>query len=279
MKLYKMNGVWFYRSELLPCPHGFATRIGGVSTQEHTKSLNLAFMRGDDDETVLQNLRRFAEAVGVRAESVISLPQVHGNTVLPVTKKDGGEGYFDKTERTADGYVTCDRAVTLGIKTADCVPILLCGLSESGEAVAVSALHAGWRGTVSRIAENGVRSLQSFGIPAERIRAAIGPSIGVCCYEVDSAFRETFALEFGEDFVRKTFFEKNTAHGKYTADLKEINCRILQSVGVPADAIDVSEMCTSCYPELFYSHRYSNGVRGTMLSVIALPFYGDKDDS
>lgn len=271
MKLYEKNGVWFYRSELLPCPHGFATRIGGVSDKAHTKSLNLAFGRGDEDEIVLENLDRFAKAVGVSAKSVISLPQVHGCDVIRVTRDDRGEGYQYSSDRSADGYCTIDPAITLGVKTADCVPILLCGVDEGGSPAAVAALHAGWRGTVLQIAERGVEAIMSLGIPNSRIRAAIGSAIGVCCYEVDAAFRETFASAFGESFLEGTFQPRGS--DKYTADLKEINRRVLIRSGVLPENIDVSDECTACRPELFFSHRYSGGVRGTMLSVIALPNY------
>lgn len=271
MELCKQNGVWFYRSELLPCPHGFATRIGGVSKEAHTKSLNLAFGRGDGDAVVLENLERFARAVGVSADSVVSLPQVHGSNVLSVSHIDRGEGYFRKSERVSDGYVTSDRAVSIGVKTADCVPILLCGLSDGGIPLAVSALHAGWRGTAARIAEKGVLALVSLGIRRENIRAAIGPAICASCYEVDADFRETFIAAFGEVFLENTFFARRESAGKYTSDLREINRRILCSAGVSPPSIDVSSECTSCRPDLFFSHRYSHGVRGTMLSLIALP--------
>lgn len=271
MKLYEKNGVKFFRSALLPCPHGFATRIGGVSEKPHTRALNLAFGRGDDDETVLENLDRFADAIGVSSDSIISLPQVHGCDVIRVTRNDRGEGYRKRTVRTADGYCTTDSSVTLGVKTADCVPILLCGVDEGGKPVAVAALHAGWRGTVLRIAQHGVEELSSMGVPRERIRAAIGPAIGGCCYEVDAAFRDTFVSEFGEEFLSGTFRLRGV--DKYTADLKEINRRVLIRSGVLPSNIDVSDECTACRPDLFFSHRYSKGVRGTMLSVIALPHY------
>ena len=272
MELQEKDGVYFYRSELLPCPHGFSTRIGGVSTLKHTKTLNLAYGRGDDDGIVLENLSCFANAVGVEPQSVISLPQVHGTEVLSVTREHRGEGYISKTDRTADGYCTVERGVTLGVKTADCVPILLCAVDERGTAIAVAALHAGWRGTVGEIARRGVEALTKKGIPAHRIRAAIGPAIGPCCYEVDREFRLAFLSAFGEKLVTETFGSLGAE--RYTADLREINRRILVEAGVLAENIDVSRECTACRPELFFSHRYSRGLRGTMLSVIALP-HGD----
>lgn len=272
MELQEKGGVYFYRSVLLPCPHGFSTRIGGVSTHAHTKGLNLAYGRGDEDGIVLENLYRFATAVGVTAESVISLPQVHGTDILSVTREQQGEGYISKSDRTADGYCTAERGVTLGVKTADCVPILLCAVDERGAAVAIAALHAGWRGTVGGIARRGVEALTKKGIPAQRILAAIGPAIGPCCYEVDRDFYLAFLSAFGKKLVTETF--RSLGAGRYTADLREINRRILIEAGISAENIDVSRECTACRPELFFSHRYSRGTRGTMLSVIALP-HGD----
>ena len=268
MELKEKNGVCFYQSELLPCPHGFSTRVGGVSEEAHTKSMNLAFFRGDDEQTVFENLRRFTGAVGVSHDSVISLPQIHGSDILIVTHKERGEGYYRRSDRTADGYCTFERGVTLGIKTADCVPILLCAVDGFEAPIAVSALHAGWRGTVGMIARNGVEALIAKGIAPREIRAAIGPAIGGCCYEVDGDFYRIFLSTFGEGIVAETFRPRGKDH--YTADLKEINRRILIKAGIPEENIDVSEECTACNPSLFFSHRYSGGVRGTMLSVIAL---------
>ena len=274
MKLYTNNGVELYRSELIPCPHGFATRIGGVSTEAHTRSLNLAFGRGDDDATVRENLSRFLGAIGLDCRSVISLPQVHGTDVLTVTARDAGDGYFYSSGRTADGYVTVDRGVTLGVKTADCVPILLCGLRADGTPIAVSALHAGWRGTAGGIAKRGVETLLRLGVERENIRAAIGPSIRACCYEVGTELRDVFLKTLGESIAAEAFTERRD--GKQMLDLRSVNRALLLSCGIPYESIDVSEECTSCSPERFFSHRYSRGLRGTMLSVIALPSGGQE---
>ena len=105
----------FVKSKILRSPHAFATRNGGVSTLEHTKSLNLAFGRGDERETVLENLKIFADEVGFEPKQVISLPQIHSDVIYKVGAEDCGEGYF-KTEniREGDGYITGERGVVLG---------------------------------------------------------------------------------------------------------------------------------------------------------------------
>ena len=110
------------KSTILRSPHAFSCRDGGVSELAHTRSLNLAFGRGDDDEIVLKNLSLFADEVGFEAKTVISLPQIHSDKIFFVGKENCGEGYFKKDGvKSGDGYVTSERGVVLGIKTADCV--------------------------------------------------------------------------------------------------------------------------------------------------------------
>jgi copper oxidase (laccase) domain-containing protein len=146
----------FVKSNILRSPHAFATRRGGVSVQEHTKSLNLAFGRGDEDEIVLKNLDIFAQEVGFERESIVSLPQIHSDRIFTVTKEMCGQGYFIRDGiESSDGYVTAERGVTLGIKTADCTPILIEAEKDS-EIIAIGAVHAGWRGT-RRLARYGCR--------------------------------------------------------------------------------------------------------------------------
>ena len=182
------NGVCYVRSTHIACPHGFSTRIGGVSDLPHTASLNLTYGRGDSDAVVLANLARFAEAVGVSGD-VVSLPQVHGTAVRIVDEADRGMGYQRPADGTCDGYVTAAPGVALGVKTADCVPILL----ADEAAGVIGALHAGWRGTVAGIASVGVEKMIELGADPSRIVAAIGPSIGVCCYAVGDDFAEAVA--------------------------------------------------------------------------------------
>ncbi|MCI8386952.1 MAG: peptidoglycan editing factor PgeF [Clostridiales bacterium] len=259
------NGVVYFRSELITCPHGFASRIGGVSEKPHTSSLNLAFGRGDDDSIVLENLRLFSDAVGVDAESVVSLHQIHSSSVLYADESMRGEGYFIKTERECDGYVTDQTGITLGVKTADCVPILF----HDPTAKLVGAVHAGWRGSFAGIAGVCVDKLISLGAKPENIRAAIGPAIHYCCYEVGDDFIEAAAAFAGREAAER-FVTKPSGSKRYHADIIGMNEYILHGRGLVPENIDVCDYCTNDHPELFYSHRYSHGVRGTMLSVIAL---------
>ena len=269
--MLERGGVAYLASDTLASPHAFSTRIGGVSVLPHTASLNLAFGRGDEADVVLENLVRFGGAAGFDPDGVISVPQVHGNTVHTVDARHRGMGYRVDAAFSGDGYVTADPAVTLGVKTADCTPILLEAAADD-RVVAVAALHAGWKGTVADIAGEGVRRLTA--LARERIganlpvtvRAAIGPCIHACCFEVKedclTAARdalgpmvEAFILRRGEN----TYL-----------DLPALNRVLLMRAGVKAADIDVCELCTVCHPELFYSHRGSGGMRGTMLNVICM---------
>ena len=252
--------VKFFRSTLIGCPHGFSTRLGGVSVLPHTAALNLAFGRGDEQETVIENLGLFAKAVGVDPRSVVSRNQVHSAKVEYVDRSNAGEGYYIPTELECDGYFTDTPGVTLGVKTADCVPILF---HDPVKNIA-GAVHAGWRGTAAGIARVCVERMRSLGSEPKNIRAAIGAAINFCCYEVGEDFYESVkALDpvRADRFIR----EKD---GRLHADIVGMNADILRAAGVTE--IDVSPHCTCHEPELFYSHRASKGLRGTMLSVIAL---------
>ncbi len=261
----------FVKSKILRSPHAFATRKGGVSVLEHTKSLNLAFGRGDDNETVLQNLEIFANSVGFDAKSVISLPQIHSDIIYKVGKSDAGEGYYQRENmREGDGYITDDREVTLGVKGADCVPILF-EAERDGEIVAVGAVHAGWRGTVAGIAPKCALLLCSeYGVLTSRIRAAIGPCIHKCCYEVGEELRDEVARSLGELFAASFVTPSGTAQGKFFCDLPSINRRLLLDAGLLEENIEILDECTCCHPEKYFSHRYSGVLRGTMLNIIKM---------
>lgn len=264
------RGVSYVTSDMLRSRHAFATRLGGVSPAGPTASLNLAFRRGDPDGVVRENLDRFAAAVGFDARSVVSVHQIHGNVIYEVDARHRGLGYDIPTDMAGDGYVTADPAVTLGVKSADCTPILL--EARAGErVVAVSALHAGWKGTVGDITGIGAEMLRKTaearadGAPVT-VYAAIGPCIHACCFAVQSdciaVVRDRLG-ELAEPYIRVT-------ESGFTLDLPNLNRALLLRAGVAEDCIDVSPDCTACRTDLYYSHRAQHGVRGTMLSVIGI---------
>ena len=264
------NGVQYLRSDIISARHGFSTRIGGVSRAEHTSSLNLAFGRGDNREIVLQNLSLFADAVGFDAGKCISVSQIHSADVRFVTEAEAGQGYFAPESFSCDGYVTNVPGLTIGVKSADCVPILMEGRDKSGKILAVGAVHAGWRGTVSGIAVECIKKLSAFGVLPEDVRVAIGPAICGECYSVRADFYNA-VRDILDERDTERFLLPSTTEGVWRCDLRQMNKEFLISCGVLAGNIEISDECTCCSPEKYFSHRYTGGVRGTMLSVIEMP--------
>ncbi len=269
-RVQSAHGVDYVTSDLLRARHAFSTRHGGVSTLPHTASLNLAFGRGDEEDTVRENLARYGMAVGFDPLSVVSVHSIHSSIVYRVDKSHRGLGYHRSTDMAGDGYVSTDPAVTLAVKTADCTPILL--EARCGESVlAVSALHAGWKGTVGDIAGIGVRMLREAatacagGKPVD-VYAAIGPCIHPCCFEVQADCVAVVRKRLGEMALP---FIRQIPTG-YTLDLPGLNRSLLLRAGVPDRHIDISPDCTACHTDRYFSHRGQKGVRGTLLSVITL---------
>ena len=249
------NGVVFFRSTLLPCPHAFTTRLGGVSAEAHLASLNLGNNRGDDPANVIENFRRIFEAAGL-PEDFVSARQIHSKTVLFTRETLDGQPELD-------GFCTDARGLTLCVKVADCIPILLC----DKDAGVIAALHAGWRGTAAGIAAEGVRKMVEVGAKPENVVAAIGAGIGSCCFEVKEDFVAEFTALAGKETARDFI---SSREGRFYADLKGANVKVLANAGVKREHIDVCPLCTCCDPDLFFSHRASGGKRGTMAALIAL---------
>lgn len=259
----------FIKSNILRSGNAFSTRQGGVSAHEHTASLNLAFGRGDEDSVVLQNLEIFAQRVGFDSHGIVSRPQIHSDKIITVTNELRGQGYYiPDCPEGCDGYVTDKKGIVLGIKTADCVPILF-EAEKGGEIIAIGAVHAGWRGTVADIAGKCVERLCSeFGAEEDGIRASIGPCIHSCCYEVGEDVFSAVYDGLGEDLAERFVVPRPDVKTKYTCDLAGINRELIYRRGVPHHNVEIINECTSCNPQKFFSHRYSSGRRGTMLNVI-----------
>lgn len=246
----------------------FATRNGGVSggtpETEHFHSLNLQFNSDDDSHSnITENYRIITLSQGFKPDDVMTLQQIHSDKIVAV---DGAfaERCPDYRPFEADALVTNMKGILLSIRTADCVPILLYD-SVNG---AIGAVHAGWQGTFRQIGTKTVRRMSElYGTNPADIRAAIGPSIGVCCYEVGTDFHSKFHTEYGEPINR--FFRIEDGKKPY-CDLKEMNKSFLVQAGIPEENIEVSELCTMCNPELFYSHRRSGVKRGTMAAFIGM---------
>jgi polyphenol oxidase len=248
----------FLTSRLLPFTHGFSTRFGGASQGPYA-SLNLGFSVGDVRERVEENFRRLAQAAGVPAGSFVTATQVHGDRVLEVMDAEQPRaGDRPPPPRGEADALLADRpGVAVGVKTADCVPILIAD-PQTGR---VAAVHSGWRGTALRVAARAVEALVARGSNPAQLVAAIGPAIQACCYEVSDELGTRFVREFGDDVVSR-------AHARPHLDLPRAVRKALQQSGVPGDRIDVLPLCTSCDSERFFSHRRDRGVSGRHLSFV-----------
>lgn len=254
--------------DLAGVTHAFSTRLGGVSTLPHTREMNLAPGHGDGDDVIRKNtdiLVRLTTGEAFGAREAVVTSQIHSADVRILTEENCGEGVVRDAGVSCDGFVTDVRGVVPIVRTADCVPILLCGVKSDGSPV-VSAVHAGWRGTVKGIAAEAVRVMCSLGAAPESIWAAIGPHIGFCCFEVGRDLYDTVSELRGEDFASRHIRSVGTLH----ADLAEMNREILICAGVREENVDVSSECTFCNNDKYHSHRKTHGLRGAMGSLIAI---------
>ncbi len=267
---------------------GFSTRTGGktgvYNPGKRVGELNLGFTAPDSRENVLENRTRFLkEVTSDPAFPMVTLRQIHSSLVRRVTAKDAGE----QARWKADGMMTAEPGVLLAIQTADCIPVLIADPKKR----AVAAFHAGWRGTLKRIVENGVGRMRlEFGSNPRNLVAAIGPGIGQCCYAVGEEVRSEFLSQFA--YAEELFcdvYDSDPVKEKYpllflTArapghsntgpslhlDLVEANRRQLLDAGLKADAISVLGDCTSCRTDRYFSYRAGQGFTGRMLSVIGI---------
>ena len=249
-------------SSLLDAPgiiHGFSTRKGGTSTGAFT-SLNLGLGLGDDESRVATNLERFLDRVAPPGFRLATVTQVHGRRIVHVDQNP--DRPFAPLE--ADGLITSTPGWLLGVRTADCVPILM------ASSRAVAAVHAGWRGTTAGIVVEAVRAFETrFDVPPAELRVAVGPAIGIECYEVGIEVVRAVEALFARD-PRGTEGVVHQSRNRFWVDLKEANRRLLVNAGVPAGAIEILPHCVSCRDDLFFSHRRDRGTTGRMLNVIGL---------
>lgn len=240
--------------------NAFSTRGGGVSPFP-AGSLNLAGFDQDSAENIRENRRRFTAALG-GGWTLAACWQVHGSDVFVV--RDPSDPRPE--DERCDALATNVRGVLLGVKTADCVPLII-GDARSG---ACAAVHAGWRGTLSEIVKRALVTLnEEFGTKPGDVRAALGPAALGCCYEVGAEVVEPFRAKFRE---ADSLF-KQTRDGHALVDLHEANRRQLVEAGVAPERIHALPLCTMCRPDLFFSYRQDRklyGRTGRLLSVIGM---------
>ena len=255
--------VWLTSPLLEGVRHGFSTRRGGVSPAPWD-TLNLGPGRGDTPENVRENYRRFFGCTGAAPERAVLSLQVHRDHVRPCTAADAGKGLVRERDYEADALITAERDLPLVVFSADCGILLL----HDPEAGCVGAVHAGWRGCAAGIVEKTVREMvRLLGARPERIRAAVGPCIGKCCFETDSDVPEAMqASALGAE--AEPYWERRGA--KYHVDLAGLNRQWLLHAGVAPEHIDVCGLCTACRPDLFWSHRKMGNARGAQVAMICL---------
>lgn len=240
--------------------HCFSTRFGGVS-EGMLASLNLGTHRGDSPENVRENYEILGKAVGFLPEQTVFTKQQHTAIVAPATHADCGTGLLREREDVCDALVTNEPGAALVCFAADCTPVLL----YDPAARAVGAAHSGWRGTAQGIAARTVEQMQRlYGCKPENIRAAIGPSIGQCCFETDEDVPDAMRAALGA--AAEPFIERRGE--KFFVDNKGLCALWLKNCGVAQ--IDVSCDCTKCQPQRFWSHRVTGGARGSLAAVIML---------
>jgi YfiH family protein len=273
--------------------HGFSTRLGGFCRAYGQGDLNLGYTKDDSRAAVERNRAAFLQQLGAirnvrhrpgklasSAWPLITLRQVHSDVIHCVSA-------VPNEQLAGDGLITATPGLLLAIQTADCLPVIIVDTKRR----AVGVFHAGWRGTVKRIVEKGVGEMfLRLGSRPRDLKAAIGPGIQGCCYQVGEEVRTKFESQFSyaaslfhevkeSDPVREKYpllflTARAPGHGelppKIFLDLVEANRRQLLSAGVPRKNIDSSPLCTNCNPDLLFSYRAEKGKTGRMMGVAGI---------
>lgn len=264
---HKSNNIWSGHLDIFPedrLAHGFSARQGGVSAAPFD-TLNMALHVGDDPAHVWENRRRYFAAIGLDAERICTIRQVHGTEIVRAVRRDAGRGAhaYDDALADADAVITNDSGVALMLCYADCVPVLLYDPVHN----AAGIVHAGWKGTVQRIAAKTVaRMNEEFGTQAADVLVGIGPSISAACYIVGAEVADRFRAEFPAHADRILTSQDGAQH----LDLWEANRIQLMEADVPETNIDCANICTSCDCTFFYSYRAAGGRTGRLAAVMEL---------
>jgi polyphenol oxidase len=258
--------------------HGFSTRFGGASVLDSGEQvLNLGLTEWDNREAVLQNRQIFQSAIGARDFTLTPLRQFHSSIARHFSTPPG-------ESCKGDASFTNEPGLLLGVQTADCVPILLVDPKKR----AVAAIHAGWRGSLARIAQKTVGEMRMrFGSNPTDILAALGPAIGGCCYEVGTELVTEFTSQFAD--AEEYFDEPRTGEEpnplqwlnmmppghqpppkNVRLDLRKANRAQLLAAGLADKNIFASDLCTACHTDLFFSYRKEGARSGRLLSAAGI---------
>lgn len=258
---FKFDNLMQYQSAIT---HFVSSRIGCWDDEDFTIGLN-GYL---DNKIVLRNREYLATKFGFKAADFVFAEQVHGVKVEVVTPMQKGKGAFSKNDalQHSDAWITNYPGICLVAQAADCVPILFYDPVNN----AIGAAHAGWKGTVNRIAANVVKSMISeYGTNPANLLVGIGPSAGPCCYEVGDDVASVVNKEFPQKYDLLLYYPDRE---KPVLDLWRANLYALLEVGVPAGNIELAGLCTICNNHVFFSARC--GDRGRFGGAIMLNVLG-----
>ena len=266
--LKEKRGIKYYQIESFNktglVDHCFSTRIGGVSTRSYD-SLNLGLHVNDDKQKVIKNRKKLMHLFSSKVDDLIAGEQVHGTNIRVVGQQDCGQGAVDYQTSLSetDALITVEQGIILSSYYADCTPLFF--LAPSIPAVGLA--HAGWKGTVNKIGQKtALQMKENWGVDLTKLLVGIGPHIGSCCYQI------------GQDVVKKvaTAFDDwrsllETGRSKqWKLDLAKANRIQLEKIGIKTGNITISNLCTSCRDDYFYSYRRDDGRTGRMASIIKI---------
>lgn len=252
------NTLQYLVAENISVPHGFTTRQGGVS-EGYLASMNIGTRRGDKIENVYKNYEILGNSIGFDPQKSVHTKQTHTDIVRIADASLWGAGLYKAELDPCDALITNTPGTALVIFTADCTPVLLYDPVTG----AVGAAHAGWRGTAANIVGKTVSAMaEHFGCLPQNIRAAIGPNIGFCCFETDRDVPDAIFALLGAESA-PYIAQKGD---KFHVDLKGVNACLLRKAGVLS--VDISDHCTACNPDLYWSHRKVGSSRGSQGAII-----------
>ena len=244
--------------------HAISTRHGGVSSNNY-ESLNLSFQVGDEDNNVIENHQILSHALGFDLGSLATCQQIHQDNIAMVDESYLKKDCFlpNNAFPGTDALVTNVPGLTLMTRYADCVPLIF----YDPKTHTVAMAHAGWKGTLSHIAQKTIDVLvKDYHCKPQHILAAIGPSIGPCCYQINSTMADQAVKKLHK---AQEYFLNSTNDGLYF-NLWHANIKQLQSTGIKDDHLYCAELCTSCNFDLFYSYRKGKKVTGRFGALIGL---------
>lgn len=266
--MYKLNEIQDFKYITFPSfenydnlLHCFTTRKGGVSKGNY-ESMNIGFSTGDTDENVKRNIEIMAEKLNINVYDIVETNQTHTNVVKYVTEEYKGKAFSESPFKGVDGIYTDKKNLVLMSFHADCTSVFFYDPVKK----VIGLAHAGWRGTLLNIVGNMVKAfVNDFNSDPKDIITAIGPSLGPCCFEVDKDVADLFLSE-SDEF--RNFMEVKGL--KYHFNLWEINKYLLKKEGIKEENIEMSNLCTKCNNDLFFSHRGQGVKRGLLAGLLMM---------